>query len=98
MSASYFEKLKSTLDGVVEKLAAKGIQPNRLAFGGEPMRGIAQFALKHSFQFFRCSLRYRREINELSFALFFKDMQGFFKLSENLHISGVNEPLCILVN
>ena len=35
MSRSYFPKLKSTLDGVVEKLAAKGIQPNRLAFGGE---------------------------------------------------------------
>lgn len=35
MSSSYFPKLKSTLDGVVEKLAAKGIQPNRLAFGGE---------------------------------------------------------------
>jgi hypothetical protein len=35
MSISCFEQLKSTLDGVVEKLAAKGIQPNRLAFGGE---------------------------------------------------------------
>jgi AccI restriction endonuclease len=35
MSSSYLQQLKSTLDGVVEKLAAKGIQPNRLAFGGE---------------------------------------------------------------
>jgi hypothetical protein len=35
MSSSYFQQLKSTLDGVIEKLAAKGIQPNRVAFGGE---------------------------------------------------------------
>src|ERR1039457_260299 len=35
MSSSYFQQLKSTLDGVVEKIAAKGIQPKRLAFGGE---------------------------------------------------------------
>jgi hypothetical protein len=35
MIVSYFEKLKSTLGGVVEKLTAKGIQPNRLTFGGE---------------------------------------------------------------
>jgi hypothetical protein len=27
MSSSHFQQLKSTLDGVVEKLAAKGIQP-----------------------------------------------------------------------
>ena len=35
MSNSYFQQLKSTLDGVIEKLAAKGIQPNRLTFGGQ---------------------------------------------------------------
>lgn len=35
MSDSYFQELKSTLDGVVEKLTAKGIQPHRLTFGGE---------------------------------------------------------------
>jgi hypothetical protein len=35
MSNSYLQRLQSTLDGVVEKLAAKGIQSHRLAFGGE---------------------------------------------------------------
>ncbi len=35
MSSSYLQRLKSTLEGVVEKLAAKGIQPHRLTFGGE---------------------------------------------------------------
>lgn len=35
MSSSYFQRLQSTLGGVVEKLAAKGIQSHRLAFGGE---------------------------------------------------------------
>jgi hypothetical protein len=35
MSDSYIQRLRSTLDGVVEKLSAKGIQPHRLTFGGE---------------------------------------------------------------
>jgi AccI restriction endonuclease len=35
MSSSYFQRLQSTLDGVVEKLAAKGIRSHRLTFGGE---------------------------------------------------------------
>ena len=35
MSDSYFQELKYTLDGVVEKLTTKGIQPHRLTFGGE---------------------------------------------------------------
>ena len=40
MSDSYFQQLKSTLDGVIEKLTAKGIQPHRLAFGGEGPKSI----------------------------------------------------------
>ena len=35
MSSSYFERLKNTLDGVVAKLTAKGIEGRHLAFGGE---------------------------------------------------------------
>ena len=35
MSSSYFQQLRSTLDGVIAKLAAKGIQSDRLTFGGE---------------------------------------------------------------
>ena len=35
MSNSYLQQLNSTLDGVVAKLAAKGIQAHRLTFGGE---------------------------------------------------------------
>jgi len=35
MSGSYLQQLNSTLDGVVKKLAAKGIQAHRLTFGGE---------------------------------------------------------------
>lgn len=35
MNSQYFQHLTATLDGVVKKLAAKGIQPHRLAFGGE---------------------------------------------------------------
>ncbi len=35
MSSQYFQKLTATLDGVVKQLAAKGIQPHHLAFGGE---------------------------------------------------------------
>lgn len=35
MSSSYFQRLQFTLGNVVEKLAAKGIQSHRLAFGGE---------------------------------------------------------------
>ncbi|MBI4023764.1 MAG: AccI family restriction endonuclease [Verrucomicrobia bacterium] len=35
MSSKYFERLKTTLDGVVAKLIAKGIEPRHLAFGGE---------------------------------------------------------------
>jgi hypothetical protein len=35
MSSQYFRYLTATLDGVVKQLAAKGIQPHRLAFGGE---------------------------------------------------------------
>jgi hypothetical protein len=35
MSDSYTQRLQSTLHGVVEKLSSKGIQPHRLAFGGE---------------------------------------------------------------
>lgn len=33
--SEYFERLRETLDGVVEHLTAKGIQPRHLAFGGE---------------------------------------------------------------
>ena len=35
MSSQYFPRLKATLDGVVETLTAKGIEPRHLAFGGE---------------------------------------------------------------
>lgn len=35
MSRQYFQHLTATLEGVVKKLAAKGIQRHRLAFGGE---------------------------------------------------------------
>lgn len=35
MSGQYFRHLTATLDGVVKQLTAKGIQPHRLAFGGE---------------------------------------------------------------
>jgi hypothetical protein len=35
MSSQYFQRLSSTLDGVAKVLAARGIQPHRLAFGGE---------------------------------------------------------------
>jgi len=35
MSSKYFERLNTTLDGVVAKLTGKGIQPRHLAFGGE---------------------------------------------------------------
>src|ERR1022692_3208546 len=35
MSDSYTQRLQSTLHSIVEKLSAKGIQPHRLAFGGE---------------------------------------------------------------
>jgi hypothetical protein len=35
MSSKYFERLNTTLDGVVAKLTAKGIEPRHLAFGGE---------------------------------------------------------------
>jgi hypothetical protein len=35
MSSEYFDRLKATLDGVVAKLTAKGIEPRHLPFGGE---------------------------------------------------------------
>jgi hypothetical protein len=35
VNSQYFQRLTATLEGVVEKLTAKGIQPHRLAFGGE---------------------------------------------------------------
>ncbi len=35
MSSSYFERLKNTLEGVVARLTAKGIEDRHLAFGGE---------------------------------------------------------------
>ena len=35
MSSSYFQRLQSTVDGVVAKLTAKKIQAGRLTFGGE---------------------------------------------------------------
>ena len=33
--SEYFDQLRATLDGVVAKLTAKGIEPRHLAFGGE---------------------------------------------------------------
>ena len=35
MSSSYFERLNTTLDGVVAKLTGKGLEPRHLTFGGE---------------------------------------------------------------
>jgi hypothetical protein len=35
MSSQYFQRLTATLDGVAKELAARGIQANRLRFGGE---------------------------------------------------------------
>ena len=35
MSSGYFDRLKNTLEGVVAKLTAKGIEGRQLAFGGE---------------------------------------------------------------
>ncbi len=35
MSSQYFKQLKTTLEGVVTNLTAKGIEPHHLAFGGE---------------------------------------------------------------
>jgi hypothetical protein len=35
MSPDYFERLRTTLGGVVAKLTTKGIEPRHLAFGGE---------------------------------------------------------------
>jgi hypothetical protein len=35
MNSQYFQHLTATLDDVAKELAAKGIQPHRLAFGGE---------------------------------------------------------------
>jgi hypothetical protein len=38
MNSQYFQRLKTTLDGVVETLTAKGIEARHLTFGGEGLK------------------------------------------------------------
>lgn len=38
MNSQYSQRLKATLDGVVETLTAKGIEPRHLTFGGEGLK------------------------------------------------------------